>query len=160
MIIYPTQDQVRALFDYKDGGLYWKTPRNKIRVGDRAGHTNKRGYRKIKINSNCYQEHHVIWLWHHGTWPKDQIDHINRIRDDNRIENLRECSNAENHQNRKLSPKNTSGQTGVYWSKVANKWHSRITLNNKRIHLGFYDNLEDAAAAYLVAKKQHHTFSD
>jgi hypothetical protein len=157
-----TQDLVKCLFTYHSisGWLTWNITSNRNALkNSRAGKTDKNGYRIIKILGKPYKEHRIVWLYHYGYLSKDQIDHINRIKDDNRIENLRECSNAENHQNRGISPLNTSGYPGIYWSKISNKWHARIGVNNKRLHLGFFDKLEDAIKAYDVAKKQHHPFS-
>ena len=157
-----TQDIVKHFFTYhSDSGWLTRnfTVNHNALKGSRAGKLEKKGYRVIKIFGKAYKEHHIVWLYHYGYLPKHQIDHINRIRDDNRIENIRECSNAENNQNRGISPLNTSGYPGVYWNKRQNQWHARIGVNNKRIHLGYFNTKEDAIKAYDVAKKQHHSFS-
>jgi hypothetical protein len=86
-------------------------------------------------------------------WPEDQIDHINRIRTDNRISNLREVSHKQNHQNRSKSSHNTSGHSGVSWYKQKSRWRAQITHNQKDIHLGLFTNLEDAIAARKAAEK-------
>lgn len=70
-----------------------------LNVGDRAGYLGDVGYRYIKIQSRTYKEHRLIWLYVHGYFPEHQIDHINRIKDDNRIENLREVSQSCNKRN-------------------------------------------------------------
>ena len=98
-------------------------------------------------------------MYAHGTWPEKQLDHINGIRDDNRLVNLREATPAENQQNRALHPLNTSGHPGVTWNKKERKWHAKIAVANKRYHLGLFDTVEEAAAAYADAKKKHHLFN-
>lgn len=145
-----TQERIKTLFDYDYGCLYWKIKRPHIKVGDRAGYTQSKGYRAIKIDGKSYKEHHLIWLYHTGSLPKEQIDHINQIKDDNRIENLRECSNAENHQNRKLT-------AGVY-KHTNGKWHARICINRKRVSLGYFQTKEEAEKVYLDAKSKYHPF--
>ena len=160
MNIYPTQDQVKTLFDYKDGGLYWRVQRPCIEIGQRAGYTGNSGYRIININRKNYREHRLVWLWHYGTMPLNQLDHINRIRNDNRIENLRECTTKENHQNRSIGTNNTSGHIGVSWDKKPNKWKAHITVDGKSSHLGYFERLEDAVAARLNAQKLYHTFAN
>ena len=77
----------------------------------------------------------------------DFVDHINNIKIDNTISNLRWCTNQQNQFNASLNKTNTSGVRGVYWCKEKNKWRATITYNHKKIHLGYYDNLEDAKIA-------------
>lgn len=79
----------------------------------------------------------------------NQIDHINGIRDDNRICNLRNVTNQENHMNRTTAK-------GYTWNKDSNKWLAQIRLNGKQINLGRFENEEDARAAYLKAKEKYH----
>jgi hypothetical protein len=86
------------------------------------------------------------------------IDHKNGNPGDNRWANLRECTHAENHQNRKQQ-KNVSGFRGVYWHKGTKKWQAQIRVNNKLINLGYFDNPEEASKVYLAAKAKYHTFN-
>jgi len=81
------------------------------------------------------------------------IDHINGIKDDNRINNLRDVTRSQNHQNRKLAKHNTSGVIGVYWRSDTNKWAAQINSNNKRLVLGCYTNKQDAINARRLAEK-------
>lgn len=77
--------------------------------------------------------------------PSDMVvDHINRNPLDNRKCNLRICTQQQNQTNHGVSSNNTSGTTGVYWSKAKNKWNVRIQVNYKQIHLGYFDTLEEA----------------
>jgi hypothetical protein len=108
------------------------------------------GYVVIRINNNLYKAHRLAWLYTHGNWPQDQIDHINGDRKDNRIENLRQCSMSQNQWNEKLSINNASGYKGVRFHKASNKYGAQIGHNNKQIHLGLYTTPEEAHAAYCA----------
>lgn len=149
-----TYDDVKDLFDYntEHGGLYWKKINkhlvNRIFIGERAGHLNSCGYRQITVNYKRYYEHRLVWLWHYGKFPEGILDHKNRNPDDNRIENLREATYSENAKNTKLNSNNKSGHKGVCWSKADNKWKSYVSIDGKRIHIGYFDNMEDAVLAY------------
>ena len=94
---------VKDRYEYRDGGLWVKRIFNsKVSIGKRSGSVLNDGYRQLRINRKNYREHHIVWLLHKGVMPSE-IDHINCIRDDNRIENLRECTRLENMQNRKVA---------------------------------------------------------
>ena len=99
--------------------------------------------------------HRVAWFLYHGVWPKAQIDHINNVRDDNRIVNLREATQAENNGNRKPQVGGSSKYKGVCWDKERGKWIVHIQVDHKRIHLGRYHNEEEAALAYNKAALEH-----
>ena len=114
-----THEQVRELFDYRfDGHLIWKVNKtSKARKGDAAGTSYKNQYNQVQINGVLYLTHRVIWLWHHGYTPEHSLDHINRVKHDNRIENLREASRQCNARNTGNPKNNTSGVKGVFWDK-------------------------------------------
>ena len=147
---------IRSVFDYDGRNLIWKTPRaRRCKVGDVAGYLDVHGYRKICLFGKRYYAHHLIWLWHHGTWPeKDELDHINRIPDDNRIENLREVTHQENMENMSLRKDNSSGHVGV--CKISKKWRARIVVNGKQVHLGYFDTFDEACLARDQAKGKFH----
>lgn len=90
-------ERLRALIDYNrdTGHLYWKAN------GQRAGAIQDKGYRTLEIDGKAYYAHRVAWFHHYGKWPEQDLDHINRERDDNRIENLRDVSRSENNRNRR-----------------------------------------------------------
>ena len=104
------------------------------------------------FNKN-YHTHRIAWLIYYGEWPKNQIDHINQDPTDNRIENLRDVTYAENNKNRTLQNNNTTGYSGVsfYKHKRYKKYRARIRINNIEKHLGYYDTVEEAAAVRSVA---------
>ena len=151
-----TAEYLRSILDYNpDTGIFtWKVSTStRVKAGDVAGRLDGHGYLQIMVLSRLYKAHRLAWLHTHGVWPKDQIDHINRIRTDNRIANLRDVSRKQNLQNRSKSSNNTSGHTGVSWNKQRSKWQAQITHNYKTINLGFFSILEDAVAARKAAEK-------
>jgi len=127
-------------------------------AGKEAGKLDAKGYRVIAIDRKPFLAHRLAMLIVNGQWPPMHVDHKNGNPSDNRIENLRQCNHAENHQNRRRQSNNTSGHIGVTWSSAANKWSAKIRVNGKEMHLGVFANKEDAASAYEHAKKQFHTF--
>ena len=151
-----TAEYLRSILHYDpDTGIFtWKvrTARS-VKVGDVAGCSNGRDYLQISVQSRLYKAHRLAWLYMRGEWPTDQIDHINRIRTDNRSSNLREVTNNQNLQNKSKYSNNTSGHPGVCWCKQNSKWRATIRHNNKRIHLGYFDDIEDAIAARKAAEK-------
>lgn len=164
-----TQSILKQLFDYDPTTGYLTWSKNHVKqnyIGKRAGFMdNYNGYRVIhSINGKKYREHRIIWMWHNGEFPKEQLDHINGIRDDNRIENLRECTNKQNSENRTVhSNKNkTSKYIGVQHRGNGVKvkpWRARIMHNMKNISLGYFETEEEAYQAYVEAKAKYHSFS-
>lgn len=130
------------------GIFRWKVDRGGgTRAGSVAGRIDGSGCQQISINGKRYKAHRLVWLYVHGVWPSAEIDHINRVRTDNRIENLREASHAENMRNLSKAKNNTSGHVGVHWDKRRQKWVAYIKHERRRIHLGYYTHKEDAIAA-------------
>lgn len=117
------------------------------------------GYRIGIINQKRLSAHRVAWAIYHGEWPSDEIDHINGNRSDNRIENLRAVSRAENTRNRKLRSDNKSGVHGVYFIASIGKWAARINVNKKERHLGTFETKVEAIKARKEAEESagYHT---
>lgn len=90
------------------------------------------GYLSVKINGKQYLLHRLAWLYITGEWPTEDIDHVDHIRDNNRWNNLREVSRAENLKNQSMRKSNSSGITGVSWDKSRNRWKIQINLNGIR----------------------------
>ena len=130
--------------------IYRKTVGSRGLVGTQAGTLNNMGYRCIKIKSFLYLEHRLAWFYCFNEWPIDLLDHINRIRDDNRLDNLREVSESDNLQNMGISKRNKSGFKGV--SLQSGRWCARIMISGKEVHLGRFDTPEQAAHAYETFK--------
>lgn len=157
----PKQDPtaVAAWFDYRDGALYWKQrPSRKIMVGARAGSFDTHGYRQVGWCAKDYKEHHLVWAWHHGKWPADELDHMDCDHANNRIENLRESSSTMNKENLRAAQKNnlSTGVLGVYIPPGRTRPRARIKVGYKQINLGTFDTVEEAHQAYLAAKRVLH----
>ena len=150
-------DELKSYLEYnKDTGKFTRkiSTSNRIRAGDIAGYLDKTvGYIRISVKSKTYLAHHLVWLYHHGYLPKE-IDHINGIRNDNRIENLREVSRLENTRNKEMHGRNTSGVTGITYNKAGKSWRARINVNYKEIYLGCFKNKEDAILARRAAEME------
>lgn len=111
-----------------------------------------RGYHEGTLLSRVYRAHRIVWALVHGEWPTDQIDHLNGNGLDNRIINLRVVPNRLNGKNLKRSKRNTSGVTGVSWQANMSKWSASIHYDGKSIHLGYFSDINDAAAARKSAE--------
>ena len=149
-----TQDYVKQLFEYRDGVLYWKVNKGKVRLGQKAGTLNNNYYR-VQINGKQYRNHRIIFLMHHGFLPK-HLDHIDGNKLNNKIENLREATHSQNMMNVKIKKNNTSGTKGVCFDKQRKKWLVRITIQNKDIHLGRFDDLELAELVAIEGRDKYH----
>jgi hypothetical protein len=151
-----TAEYLRSILHYdpETGIFTWKVRTStRIKVGDVAGCLGGEGYLQIKVQSRPYKSHRLAWLHTYGVWPKDQIDHINRNRSDNRVSNLREVTNKQNLQNAGKYSHNTSGHPGAYWDKQRSKWQAKIAHNRKQLHLGHFATIEEAIAARKAAEK-------
>lgn len=157
----PVQWRLKELLHYdpETGVFTWKQYRGHLaQEGFVAGRPNKAGHIQISVDGRRYMAHRLAWLYVYGDFPEDGIDHINRVKDDNRICNLRPATPVENGQNRPPSKNNKSGRSDVIFSNYHKRWRARITIAGKRIHLGFFDTFEQAAAARTAAKAKYHTF--
>lgn len=150
-----TVEQLRIALDYdpETGIFKWKTRiTNAIRVGDIAGTLSVRGYWYIRLYRVNVIAHRLAWMHVFGEWPSSELDHINGIRSDNRISNLKLSTRAGNTQNRK-------GVKGCSYRGDRNKWYAGITVNKRHICLGYFDDEHSARAAYLEAKRKHHSYT-
>ena len=124
--------------------------------GDVAGYPKSNGYMQVRIDGKYYLLHRLAWMYIHGEFPNGDIDHINRVRNDNRLNNLRVVNRCENQQNRSIQINNTSGVTGVIYSKKYGTWRARIKANNTYCHLGSFKTFEDAVFARKQAESLLH----
>ena len=113
------------------------------------------GYLGLTINNKDYLVHRLIWLLVYGSWPKDQIDHRDGNRSNNKLSNLRDVTNIINAQNAKMSSNNISGYTGVSWLKRDAKWYASIMVEGKTISLGQFHNKELAIKARKEAEVKY-----
>ncbi len=168
----PSPEVLRQLLRYEPdtGKLFWKerplgmfgTKRacstwnaryagNEALIGD-----NGVGYRVGRIFDRPFLAHRVIWAIYFGQWPESQIDHINRDRADNRLENLRSATPAQNQFNQPKQSNNTSGFKGVFFDKRRGSWFAAIREKGRNIHLGTFECPLAAAKAYDCAARERH----
>jgi hypothetical protein len=144
-----TQSQLKESLSYEPstGVFVWRKADHGVRPGMTAGSIgSSRGYTVITLNGRRYPAHRLAWLYVNGSFPKDEIDHINGDRSDNRIANLRESTRSGNTRNRRKFG-STSRHKGVHLLKRG-KWQSQICCDGKRLFLGLYDDEDAAGAAY------------
>lgn len=147
-----------AAFDYDcDTGLFTrKTCADKSHVGDTPTSLDGWGYVHFRVLGKKYRAHILAWFYVFGEWPREQIDHIDEVKTNNRIGNLRDVSQAWNQQNRRKPRRdNKLGILGV--CKAGEKFHAQIgPARGVRLNLGYFDTAEEARQAYVDAKKRLH----
>lgn len=155
-----TAERVRELFNYDPftGVLAWKKqPRGRYKPSLVAGYRSKEGYLITSVDNKLRKNHRLAWAVAYGAWPKHEIDHINGDKSDNRIANLRDVAHKENVENLLTANSYSKGRVlGVSWHVRIQKFHARIGVNGKLIHLGYYTTPEEAHQAYLTAKRRLH----
>ena len=151
-----TQKIVKEVFNYdkETGNLIWKVRKAaRLRVGDIAGSIHH-GYIQVELGGYKFGVHQLVFLWHHGYLPENEIDHSDRNKLNNRIDNLVDSTHKCNTRNRSLPSNNSSGIIGVFWDNTNNKYCAQIADDKKhRRHLGHFLELIDAACARLAAEQ-------
>ena len=151
----------RLRYEPETGKLFWldyEGMPNSWRakwVGKEAFTAQCNGYRRGAIDGVMFYAHRVAYAIHHGEFPDDQLDHINGVKDDNRISNLRAVSNQENMKNMSMRRNNTSGVNGVFWHKPTGKWTAQVRVDRRCKHLGLFDTIEEAVAARKQADTKY-----
>lgn len=130
---------------------------NRVKIGDIAGRKDKDGYNTIGINGKQYRANRLVILYVDGYLPENWVDHKDGIISNDRYLNLREVSPQCNARNRtKLNKNNTSGVPGVHFFKRTQKWQSKITVNRKGIHLGYFKDFVNAVVARWKGEKKYN----
>lgn len=143
-------------YDDDTGVFTWKIRMSQsVRSGDKAGYMDDEGYWRIKIDGQLYGAHRLAIFYCFARYDELEVDHINGIRDDNRLVNLRSVTNHENNKNKALHKNNTSGVIGVGWRKARSCWQSTIMVNKKTLYLGNFHNFDDAVKARKDAEKKY-----
>jgi len=149
-----TQEDLKEYFNYDSNtGIFIrikKTGRS-AKINVRSGSLDNEGYRQMRFKGGVYREHRLAWLYHYGKMPDGQIDHINRIKDDNRICNLRDVTNSENQRNSPMNKANTTGHLGVY-PRANGRWCAQISGK----HIGTFGSKEEAITARKLAEKSNN----
>lgn len=153
-----TAHQVLA-YDASTGLLRWRIRMNYrcAEAGSIAGHRNRQGYITVGFGGRLYQAHRVIWLMAFGRWPSGPLDHINGVRDDNRLCNLREATVAINNQNKRRAYRTSkTGLPGVTKKSLGGGFQAAVTTNGRHTYLGTFATAAAAHEAYLIAKRRLH----
>lgn len=145
-------------YDADSGKFFWLCNRGRAKVGKEAGMRWSTGYVKVTVFGKHYLAHRLAWLFCHGEFPSFDIDHVNGIKTDNRITNLRPALPFENQQNQRANKKSKTKIRGVFPSSTPNKWDVRIRHLGKYIYLGCYNSIDEAVAARLAAEKKYHPY--
>lgn len=153
-----TAERVRELLNYdpETGVFQWRKPRAQAIGKSEAGTINASGYRIMNVAGKLYRAHRLAWLYVYGEMPDGMIDHINGVRSDNRIANLRLADNGKNQMNAKRRSDNKSGYRGVSWHRKASKWSAEIWCDGEKHYLGLFECEKDAHAARVEAAKRLH----
>lgn len=149
-------DTVKNYISYcPDTGIFiWLKTYSNAKKGQVAGSLHG-GYIRIKFKGKNYLAHRLAWWWITGEMP-EEIDHINQLKHDNRLLNLRPATRDVNGKNYPMKSNNKSGVNGVSWHKGRQKWQAYISVDGKRKYLGLFESLEDAENTRNKANKEHN----
>lgn len=145
----------KLVYEPETGVFRWRQNSRGARAGQVAGTVGEAGYRQLTIDRKQFKAHCLAWLYVHGVWPENDVDHIDHNRDNNAIRNLRDVTRTVNNQNIvRPQTRNKTQLLGVYPHRK--RWGARIAVDGKRIFLGVHDTPELAHQVYLAAKREHH----
>lgn len=148
-------ERLRELLNYNQetGQFTWiaKSKLSSIPIGTIAGTQQTGGYRQIRIDGSIYTAHRLAWFSFFGKWPREELDHINGVKTDNRIQNLREATRSQNEANKRTPRNNTTGFKGVSWNKARQCFTASFQYKGKHRHLGCFATAIEAHAKYRDA---------
>lgn len=153
----PSVSDLRRELDYcaETGMLAWKVRRKGVVPGRQVSAVSAAGYVVVGFGKRIFLAHRVAWAIHYGSWPEKQIDHINRVRSDTRLANLRQADGSENNANRSLCDRNASGVKGVSWDAARRKWKAQLVARKRRVLSARFDCKELAELVYQEALSRH-----
>ena len=149
-----TQEQLKEILHYcPETGIFTrKIKTSHKKVGQVFGCKGRAGYLSSSIDGKVYKSHRLAFLYMTGSFPLEQVDHINQVKHDNRWENLRDVTAGENLKNQSMQRRNTSGCTGVRWDEARQKWNAQISADGKMKWLGRFDCIDDAIKVRRAAE--------
>ena len=164
-----TQERLKQVLDYdpETGVFTWKVRTvnapsartdkvwNTRFAGTEPGHMRPDGYRGMTVDRMKFQAHRLAWFYVNGTWPPFDLDHVDGNKANNAIANLRLADRSENMANTGRRASNTSGRKGVYQDRRTGRFIATVHPRGKKIHIGVFDNIEDAGDAYAKAAAKH-----
>ncbi len=151
-----TAQRLREVLHYEEstGEFHWKVSRQGTNgVGSIAGSINSDGYRVICVDGVVYKAQRLAWLYAHGRWPVGDVDHINGLRGDNALINLREATRTQNiaNQRRRRPFPYPRGVTAM-----RRKFAAHIRRGGRLCHIGMFKTADEAHAAYQQAHKDFY----
>lgn len=161
MIQPPNIDRLKATLSYSSdtGDFYSLVPCNSGGSPKRVGSIGTRGYVRVYFGGRYYAGHRLAWFYATGEWPDKDVDHINGIRHDNRLCNLRAATRKQNKENMTVTW-SASGARGVTWCKKRKAWKAQVRHNQRQHNLGYFSDLQAAAEAAKAGRDRlftHHT---
>lgn len=144
-------------YDALTGVISWgkRPPHSRTKIGNEAGAV-QNGYRFVTVKHKRLYSSHIAWFLSYGYWPEFEIDHRNNNSLDNRLDNLREATRAQNARNVRSRSATGKGLKGAYWFKEDRRWFAQIRFRGKQIYLGRFDTEEEAHDAYVTEAKRLH----
>jgi hypothetical protein len=149
-----TKERANELFVYKNNDLYWKINKGTAKAGSLVGSFDN-GYRRTSVDGKLYLVHRIIFFMAYGYFPKF-VDHKDGNTLNNSLENLREATRAQNNSNAQRGASFVSGAKGVGWHKHLRKWRVRVSVKNKSITVGYFDDLDLAQLVAIEARNKYH----
>ncbi|EJY4845936.1 HNH endonuclease [Salmonella enterica] len=147
---------IRDLIDYnpENGVLTAKVNFSGRQAGSVIGSQTWQGYYAFSLFGKKCFAHRLAWLLHYGEWPSQPIDHINGIKTDNSIRNMRLCSLSQNQFNKPTQKNNTTGVKGVYWNKRDKRYVASVQLNGKKYSAGHHKDIDSAKEAVMKLREK------
>lgn len=150
-------ERFNQAFEYRDGKLYWKINTNpsKKLIGKEAGCKSSGAYGVVNLDGQAYSVHKVIFCMHNGFMPV-VVDHINGIKDDHRLENLRAATHQSNNWNKVVQSNNKLGLKNISWHKQNQKYWVQLAKHGKKVVSVFVEDLELAELVAIEARNKYH----
>lgn len=154
-----TAERLRTVLRYEAETGEWTwlvTNSNRKKVGSPAGVRRPEGYKVIGVDGHVYRANRLAWLYMTGEWPKGEVDHKDTDTTNDKWDNLRDATDAQNNYNHSLRSDNTSGLKRVSFDKSRNKFKAYINTNGKQKFLGRFNTAEEAHTVACTAAAELH----